>query len=916
MAKEVPLNSYLAAILLKYGIEAEPEASQTDGSTIDVKCVVGDKTVAIEAEHGYSNTKMKEAIRDANNKLARNVCDVAIAIVYPTECNSLKALESSEVRAHVRTQSFKQDRRELNRQAQNAQWRTIKTADFANYVRQAPNELGSPDALAKLADIAINSAADKFNQLYVESIMAQMGEAAIGTNITGLMTDMLTALMFHTKLDTIRHKSKPTLDARANPPVDFNDEWPPPTVQECINSDQIAKMLHNAHDLWLAVDYKQILEWSCAIINALPATPASNNALKILAQAAIDIQRTAGSQHHDLVGITFCQSVESAKSDGSMYTTIPAATILAHMLFNDIDIDWSDFDQVTGLRIVDFACGTGTLLIAAANYILEHEQTNRSEEVAEALLEQMLYGFDINNRAIFQTATGIGMIAPNVAFRKMHLYSLMLGIDSNDEQPKLGSLELLEGLNQYSFNPRPPTGTRIDTEPAPIETETFNIAIMNPPFTTNSKRHHHLPKNIKQALNNREKQLYKGTNIPHTGNIAGFLVLADKYLDNNNGRLAFVAPTAISTAKSALGIRKDLAKTFHIKYLIVSYDPRRIYQSGNTSIGEMLVVMERKQPHEQRPTIAVKLTTNPSSASDAAACAYSIINGDATTHEWGFVDYIDRSSILCGDWSALQFANNDLYKIASESLWHKTLQNQFEIRTIGRRIHEHTQKSRQSDPHATPALYDHNVNHCDRLLVTPDQYVKPKLGNTRALKYLKQPHRLKLPTRIRLTSVKNMACLTTVPTVSAAWQSGVPICVGEHSDEDAEKAVAMILNSSPGKLAMLSVRVNRVPSYPTLPIDTLQRIPMPSISKIKPEKIQQLVTTFDKLADTQRYSFPRAHECPVQLAIDETVCEVLDFDPELCRTARHLLAQEPMVTGKPYEWTPTAQHQLTNLDII
>ena len=140
------------------------------------------------------------------------------------------------------------------------------------------------------------------------------------------MTDLLTALMFHARLDAFRHEGKPVMDARLNPPRFFSGDWPPASVTECLQSEQTARDLHKAHDRWLAVDYKQIFEWSCAIINALPNAPASNAAVAIIAEAALEIRRAAGNQHHDLVGITFCQSVETARSDGSMYTTIPAAT--------------------------------------------------------------------------------------------------------------------------------------------------------------------------------------------------------------------------------------------------------------------------------------------------------------------------------------------------------------------------------------------------------------------------------------------------------------------------------------------------------------------------------------------------------------------------------------------------------------
>ena len=54
----------------------------------------------------------------------------------------------------------------------------------------------------------------------------------------------------------------------------------------------------------------------------------------------------------------------------------------------------------------------------------------------------------------------------------------------------------------------------------------------------------------------------------------------------------------------------------------------------------------------------------------------------------------------------------------------------------------------------------------------------------------------------------------------------------------------------------------------------------------------------------------RARRRPARLAIDRAVCEQLAFDEGLCQMARHLLAQEPMVTGKRYEFGPAAQEAL------
>ena len=245
-----------------------------------------------------------------------------------------RRLLHSDLLVNVRTPAFQPEPKQTR-------WTAIKGSALADVIRQAPNELGAPEALAKMADIAVNKAAARFAEKQSAAILGNIGTAAQGTNVKGLLTDLLTAVMFHTKLDTIRHQPAPLTDARRNggqylfPP---HEAWPPQSVDECLQDEnQIVQAFHQAHDTWLAVDYKHILEWSCAILHALPKSPNSNAAVKIIAQAAMAIQSARGNQHHDVVGITFCQSVETAKSDGSMYTTIPAATLLASLLFHDLE---------------------------------------------------------------------------------------------------------------------------------------------------------------------------------------------------------------------------------------------------------------------------------------------------------------------------------------------------------------------------------------------------------------------------------------------------------------------------------------------------------------------------------------------------------------------------------------------------
>ena len=897
MLKEEPLNSYLADIIRdSHTGEADPEVTVSDGR-MDIRCRFGGQIVGIEAKLGYRPAQQRGAIADANRRLVSGHCDVAVALLYPSgEYRTADDLRNGEVRVNVRSKPFPYgDPTELRLQARMARWDTVAVASLSDYLENAPDEASSPETFASMADVAIESAFDRFTPMERGKILHDMKLADAkdpDKALKGLLTDLMVAIMFHAKLDVIRH----TVD---------RSSWYPPRVIDCINSHNIQAALRSAHQQWLEVDYKQILEWSCAILAAMPTTISTRSVLTRIARVAENIESSSGGQHHDLFGITFCQSVASAKNDGSMYTTIPAATLLTRLTLASIEdmVDWTNYDEVTGLSIVDFACGTGTLLIAAANYILNREQTGRRDDVARALLERVLHGYDINNRAIFQSATGLGMISPSVAFREMHLYSLMLGINPVTGGGCIGSLELLEGLDQGTFNP-PPVGTRVDAQPAPIEVDSFDVAIMNPPFTVQDKRHQQFSTEVKNALKHREQQLSQGTAIHRSGNSGAFVVLADKHLDEEAGVLGFVLPSATVNAPSAQKLRVWLAERFHIKYLIVSYDPSRIFFSGNTNIGEMLVVATRKHKDETRPTRAVKLIDNPSTASSAVAVAGYITDGTADFYDSALMDEIPYEKMAQGDWRALQFADSSLYHAATEVTadWGCTLGDQFEIKDIGAPVSIHGDRLDDAEPGSTPVLWRHDADHCNKFLVEPDAWVKPKPGHERDMRrHMDRLHRLKLPERVRLTSSCATALLTTEPALGMAWQNAFPKEIGGvHGDSDVEKVAAVILNSTLGKLAVLLVRSNKIPSYPHFSITAQRDIGMPSIAAMTAEQVQTLVDVFDEVAEIERKPFPEAHTCEVQIRIDEVVCDVLGFDAARCEDLRNRLAREPMISNKPY----------------
>ena len=69
----------------------------------------------------------------------------------------------------------------------------------------------------------------------------------------------------------------------------------------------------------------------------------------------------AGPLYHRILG--------SAESDGAFYTKHISALMLAGLALSPDLIDWSDIEAVKRLRVLDPACGTGTLLMAALKVI-------------------------------------------------------------------------------------------------------------------------------------------------------------------------------------------------------------------------------------------------------------------------------------------------------------------------------------------------------------------------------------------------------------------------------------------------------------------------------------------------------------------------------------------------------------------
>ena len=205
--------------------------------------------------------------------------------------------------------------------------------------------------------------------------------------------------------------------------------------------------LDGLHDAWRyicdSIDYVPVFELAAEIIDVLRDGP--NELHEMVITPLIEaMEKTRLLEGHDLSGRLFHTLLTDAKSKGTYYTSVPAATLLARLVFEDWPkgVDWSDHEFPASLNVADLACGTGTLLMAVASEAERRHTVAGGQSAAalhKAMVEQALHGYDVQLSAVHFAATSLAMLNPHIQFDRMNLYVMPLGVEGGSVS--LGSLD-------------------------------------------------------------------------------------------------------------------------------------------------------------------------------------------------------------------------------------------------------------------------------------------------------------------------------------------------------------------------------------------------------------------------------------------------------------------------------------------
>ncbi|MCY3579148.1 MAG: DEAD/DEAH box helicase family protein [bacterium] len=681
----------------------------------------------------------------------------------------------------------------------------------------------------------------------------------------------------------------------------------------------------------LEQDYKPVFEPALAVLGVLPLRRFAGSALCILAECANRTATSLSELGYDHAGPLYHRILPNAEATGSFYTNNLSALLLARLAIGQDFVDWGDEEAIRRLRIMDPACGTGTLLMGVMHVLKsrlgEHRRLSYDEtsDFHKLIVENVLHGLDINRHAVQLAACNLTLGAPTVDYRRINLFTLKHG-PQPDGTIRAGSLEILGSTDSHD-----PLGSlvrplatqqglgaaQVDDTDLELPTGDLDLVIMNPPFTNNVKRgRQYTTEQVKQMQQHELGLRDHLTRIdPQAGQVIDansistfFTPLADQLLSKKGGggekrtdptlvsirtsagTLAKILPATGCVSASGLEERRFFADRFHIERIITSHDPKRINFSENTAIHECLLIA-RRAPDPPPTTEFFALRRMPSTPQEALEVADAIAGGGGT--EWGSRTLWPTERMAEGVWTPVQWFDARLAE-AAYSLSNSSLLEPAGLRhNIGpasQRIQEAFAKRDDAESDAVQVFWSISSKLRKTLQDKPDQWAVPKPEHaSKAERYWQQRSHVLVAHRHDTVSGRLTALWSPSPTVGSGW---IPVSI---PDQPTGKALVAWWNSTPARLLLLNMRSKKL-TYPTWSLAQLRQVGIP-----KPNNPAwgALAQAWEEACELEMVPLSQGEECPARHLIDQAAALALGMEEEQLAEWRQMLAQEPTISNRP-----------------
>jgi type I restriction-modification system DNA methylase subunit len=939
---EQNLNVELARLLASADLKAYGEVLLSKHARPDIMLTFNGVRVIIE---GKKSGGWDALIRQCNDRLESNECDICVMVEYvriesntvnPTQVDIAEALRLGRFNIGVRKISNTLERWGLGAERQE-KYEDVDFHRLAGIIYDAYTELVSEDILTPVID-RIDDAVTRFAGELVgvgEANVERLKEVLeLGGGGSGAGSDRGKVLSTAALL---------LLDAMVFQEVIGGVHPQIQTLGTIRNSSDLKKELEDSwRRIVREIDYIPIFDISTSVLETLSNTPSLNKALRRLLEVAYDVAGSKALLKHDLFGRIYHTLLlgKLAKYHATYYTSIPAARLLAELALADVDASKIP-PRFSGepLQVVDFACGSGTLLSAAYKVIEERHRFSSSSpnipELHRYLIEEGLWGFDVLHHAVHLAATTLSMHNLHTV-RRARLYVLPLGVQGRERY--LGSLNF---LRSEKFTPLAtledivqggPKSVSVSEETTEsVELPHFHVCIMNPPFTRSvggNLLFGALPEDVRDKLQMEFSTVLrerKWEGIGQAGLGAAFTLLADDYL-KEGGVLALVLPRAVLSGVSWAKVRRALLEGYHLKYVVTSYDAEEGWNfSENTELSEVLLVA--KKGREGDCTLFINLLKKPMSELQAKHVAHSVLgirdcegldiesNGSAPRQ---VKLKVGKGEDVLGEVYSARIGDEPIgaYNFFSQFELNKTQILLFkhnilrlptqgvvdslklvpleQVVKVGPDRNQVESTFTTSSSGAYDAFWGHEPKDMREVAQRPNARLAPKSGmEKQAIALWEKSGRLLIAERARLTTYRLLSVHVEKPVLSNVWWPATA------EDEEAERAIAVWLNTTFGMLGLLSVAEVTQGPWVEFKKENLKRVPVPSAEyKRALAAIFQKAKPFESLPEEFRLA-ARGEGARVEL--DRAVLEAfgVDVKAEALTKLYEALVREPMLAPRP-----------------
>ena len=936
--REEVVNIQLAVLISTLGVTADAETILLHGThRPDVLFQLRGLRVVIEGKFADVPNAERVVLDDARNRVRAGIAHIAAATVYPAQLRStptakmLDTLAGARLRFCILTETSEDD-----------EWFEGNPAALMESLRRAQEALSQDDIVERTAK-ALHGRLVSVTQLW----LGQTGACDRLSNILGITPPKgetpdkaqgrretaakVSALVLANAL--IFQEQLALTDGRITPLRKIEKE-----------ADFVGAIAKHWRWIWENINYVPIFQLGERVLDELPSALSTTQAVSAVLSQAKAICEKQAALRHDLMGRIYHWLLHEAKYLGTYYTSVSAATLLLKLtLAAEWKQDFGDPAELARFKVADLACGTGTLLMAAAQafsdeYIRTRAASDRPlgqrelSTLHRTLMENMLHGYDVLPSAVHLTASTLALLAPDIAFVRMNLFVMPLGVDQG--RARLGSLDFLDSRElktqmalDYSQIETIRTGASMSRE-TNATLPKLHLCVMNPPFVR-SVGGNLLFGSLPDERGLLQKDLKKRVKHLSASVTAGlgsvFVALADKHLEVG-GRLAFVLPAALASGEAWGPTRKLLAESYHLETVVSSHDAERPNFSENTDLSELLFIA-RKLGSGEKPgrVTCISLWRNPRSIHEAMHLANAIEN----TPKVATIEGAGITSVRSSDGKLAEMLSTPA--AISEEIWHGALISQAELlRTCWNLQHGVLRVPGNDTEFTLPTCwlrqlgglgYDRRDIH-DAFEVSYDDWSPyPAFWghDAKAVISIAQSSNARLLARTAPAKGRKLKSASAVYTgagrillVERLWpitQSVLAVGFEEkvlgntwwafndsQFDEPQRKTLLLWLNSTLSLLFYYGRRTVTRNAWMQMKKPAWESMPVLDVRSLTQEQLTTLANAYDAVASKSLAPLAQLDDDPVRISIDEALCTVLGL-PSLA-PVRALLAREPGLTGR------------------